>query len=135
MKSQIMRLNYTENTMLRNSGVAVLVIAMLGFTQCASATDEFSSFWEGFKTAVKKRDKEALARMTQLPFYYDSKNLQKAQFIAKLDEILPGKLSNCFSKEKPVKDKDSYSAFCGEQIYVFSKVNGKYLFTDIGVND
>jgi hypothetical protein len=31
--------------------------------------------------------------------------------------------------------RDSYSVFCGEEIFGFEKVNGEYRFTDIGMND
>jgi hypothetical protein len=41
----------------------------------------------------------------------------------------------CFQKEKPIADKDCKEVFCGEAIYVFEKVKGNYLFTDLGVND
>lgn len=101
----------------------------------ALADDSFAPFWTQFKTALKKRDKEAIASMTKLPFFYNNKNLNRSQFISKFDEILPRRLSTCFNKEKPVSDQGAYSAFCGEQIYVFSKCNGKFMFTDIGVND
>lgn len=115
--------------------LSLLLVAFLGLFQTAIATDDFQSFWTQFKAAIKKRDKAALASMTKLPFMFDSKNLEKAQFIAKIDVILPAKLAKCFEKEKPVADNGEYSAFCGEQIYIFSKVNGKFMFTDIGVND
>lgn len=115
--------------------LSLMLVAFLGLFQTAKAADDFQPFWTQFKAAIKKRDKAALASMTKLPFYFDSKNLQKTQFIAKIDEILPAKLAKCFEKDKPVADAQEYSAFCGEQIYVFSKVNGKYMFTDIGVND
>lgn len=115
--------------------VSVLLVTLLGFAPATPADEDFAGFWTRFKVALKKRDKAAIVAMTKLPFLYDSKNLQKAQFVAKIDEILPAKLSACFAKEKPVADKDAYSVFCGEQIYVFSKSNGRYLFSDIGVND
>lgn len=120
--------------------LALLLIASLfGVLQPQpglAADDSFTPFWTQFKTALKKRDKEALATMTKLPFMFDSKNLNKAQFIAKVDVILPGSLSTCFAKEKPVLDKEGqYFVFCGEQIYIFNKINGKFLFTEIGVND
>lgn len=117
----------------------LLVGSFFGFgvlqPRIALADDGFAPFWTQFKTALKKRDKEAIASMTHLPFLYNSKELNKSQFLAKFDEILPRKLSTCFSKEKPVGDQGAYSVFCGEQIYVFSKFNGKFKFTDIGVND
>lgn len=115
--------------------LSLLLVALFGLTQSSMAADDFPKFWTQFKAAIKKRDKNALASMTKLPFLFDSKNLEKTQFIAKVDQILPAKLATCLEKEKPVLDNGSYSAFCGEQIYIFSKVNGKYLFTDIGVND
>lgn len=114
---------------------SLALLLALGIFVPADAADDFQTFWGKFKVAIKKRDKAALAAMTKLPFYYDSKQLGKEKFVAKLDEILPARLSKCFEKEKPVADNGSYSAFCGEEIYVFSKVNGQYLFTDIGVND
>lgn len=115
--------------------LSALLVSLLGLAQPALAADGFTNFWTQFKAALTKRDKSALASMTKLPFLYNSKNLQKSQFIAMIDEILPAKLSKCFVKEKPQFDKGSYFAFCGEQIFIFSKVEGKYLFTEIGVND
>jgi len=101
---------------------------------CAAA-ENFDAFYARFKSAMIKRDKSAVASMTKLPFLFDSKNLGKQQFITKFEQIFPKDTANCFKREKPVADRDSYSVFCGETIYVFSKVNGNYLFTDIGVND
>lgn len=118
--------------------LALALVASLGIFQASpsrGADDGFAPFWTQFKAALKKRDKEAVASMTKLPFLFNSTNLNRKQFIAKFDQILPNKLSTCFAKEKPVADQGYYSAFCGEQIYVFSKVKDKFMFTDIGVND
>ena len=45
------------------------------------------------------------------------------------------KVKKCFATAKPVLDRDSYFVFCGEEIFVFGKVNGAYKFTSIGMND
>ena len=104
----------------------------------ATAKDaDFDAFWTKFSAAVKSNDKEAIASMTRLP-YQDlkaDKTLDKKAFIAVSDKIFPKKTRACLVKQKPVKDKQSYCAFCGEDIFIFEKVNGKYLFTEIGVND
>jgi hypothetical protein len=98
----------------------------------------FTAFWVQFRTAVAKNDKEAIAEMTKLPFVYGtSKPLSKADFIKECSALFDQKTRKCFSKAKPIKedDRDSYSVFCGEEIFVFAKVNGEYRFTDIGMND
>jgi hypothetical protein len=101
-------------------------------------TRSFAAFWVEFKTAVANDDREAIAKMTKLPFVYGtSKPLSKADFIKECAELFNQKTRRCFSKAKPVKDdgRDSYSVFCGEEIFSFEKVNGEYRFTDVGMND
>lgn len=46
-------------------------------------------------------------------------------------------MRKCFATARPVKepDRDSYSAFCGDEIFTFEKVNGAHKFTEIGGND
>jgi len=119
---------------IRHSVVCVLVC--FAFVAAAEARS-FAAFWDQFKTAVAKNHKEAIAEMTKLPFPYGSKQLSKADFIKECGELFNQKTRRCFSKAKPIKehDRDSYSVFCGEEIFVFEKVNGEYRFTDIGMND
>lgn len=105
-------------------------------TPCAFGADSsFTAFWTKFKAAVAKRDKVAVAAMTKLPYLLDSKNLNKQQFIAKYDLLFPKGTATCFGKQKPVKDRESYFVFCGEQIYIFNQEKGQWLFAEIGVND
>jgi hypothetical protein len=119
---------------IRHSVVCFLVcFAFVGAAEAGS----FAEFWVQFKTAVAKDDKEAIAEMTKLPFPTGSKPWSKAEFIKECGKLFDQKTRRCFSKAKPIKeeDRDSYSVFCGEEIFVFSKVNGEYRFTDIGMND
>jgi len=97
----------------------------------------FAAFWVQFKAAVAKKDNEAIAAMTKIPFPYGTTKLSKADFIKQCGELFGKKTQRCFSKAKPVKEdnRDSYSVFCGEDIFSFEKVNGEYRFTDIGIND
>ncbi|MDP3509269.1 MAG: hypothetical protein Q8T09_14950 [Candidatus Melainabacteria bacterium] len=113
-----------------------LIVALVCSLSAASAKDAaFDTFWSDFKSALTKNDKEAISSLTSLPFEsYDGK-LNKTQFIKYCDKLFSKKTRACLVKQKPVADKNSYSAFCGEEIFVFEKVKGKYLFTNITPND
>lgn len=99
------------------------------------ADASFDAFWAKFKAAVATKDKAAVASMTKLPYAMESKQLNSAQFIANYDQVFPKATMKCFAKAKPVADKDNYFVFCGESIYCFNKVQGKWMFTEIGAND
>jgi len=96
---------------------------------------EFDAFWTKFKTALQKNDKEAIASMTRFPYQTFDKPLDRKTFLATCDKIFSKKKRDCLVKQTPVKDKASYFAFCDDDIYIFEKVKGSYLFTEIGVND
>jgi hypothetical protein len=88
-----------------------------------------------FKAAVARNDKASVADMTKLPFMLDSKEVDRAGFIKQYSSLFTPKIRRCFASAKPSRDQDSMEIFCGEQIFLFAKVNGVYKFTDIGVND
>jgi hypothetical protein len=101
-----------------------------------SAPDkEFDAFWTKFKAALQKNDKNAVADMTKLPYLFDSKNLNRQQFIQQYPKLFPASTRKCLQSGKPVKDKDCYMVFCGEEIFIFAKSGKNYAFTEIGVND
>lgn len=116
--------------------LAAALVMCAAFASPAFAADAtFDAFYAKFKTAVIKNDKQTVASLTKFPYLYDSKNLNKQQFVAKYNSLFPKGTVACFKKEKPIVDKDIHEVFCGEAIYIFEKVNGKWLFTEIGVND
>ncbi|MBI5848931.1 MAG: hypothetical protein HZB31_13485 [Nitrospirae bacterium] len=118
----------------------------------------FATFWAQFKTAVANNDKEAVVAMTKFPFLR-GEELTRDAFIRKYNKIFDRKLQRCLAKEKPVndyqgyldavkltkkhsaplpepqQDRGSYSVFCGEEILLFEKIEGRYLFTGTGAND
>ncbi len=121
-------------------------------------SNPFASFWAEFRAAVAKNDKEAVASMTRFPFLR-GEELTKDAFIRKYNKIFGRKLQKCIAKEKPVndyqeylaavklakkhsaplpqpqQDTGSYSVFCGEEILLFEKIEGRYIFTGTGAND
>lgn len=95
----------------------------------------FNAFWIKFKAAVARNDKGGVADMTQLPFMLDSKDLDRAGFIKQYSSLFTPRMRRCFARAKPTRDQDAFEIFCGQQIFLFGKVNGVYKFTEIGVND
>ena len=114
-----------------------LLVAMTPIKGAGIKDESFAPFWAQFKTAVASKNKEAIAAMTKFPFEYLSDSLTKADFMKKCDAIFSAKVQRCLRDAKPVKadDRDSYSVFCGQTIFVFEKGNGGYQFTDVGEND
>jgi len=116
-----------------------LVVGMTPIKGAGIKEDDksFAPFWAQFKTAVANKNKEAIATMTKFPFAYGGSNVTKADFIKKYDAIFSAKVQRCFRDAKPVKadDRESYSVFCGQTIFVFEKGKGGYQFTDVAEND
>ena len=119
--------------------IALMLLVLIKPLHSAEIKPEagsFATFWTQFKTAVANKNKEAIAGMTKFPFTY-GEQLTRAQFIKQFDVIFNAKVRKCFQNAKPEKDtnRDSYTVFCGEDIFTFAKENGEYRFTDVGVND
>jgi hypothetical protein len=104
-------------------------------SRSAKLDPEFNAFWIKFKAAVARNDKPAVADMTNLPFMIDGKDLDRAGFIKQYSSLFTLKMRRCFARARPSRDQDSMEIFCGEQIFLFAKVDGVYRFTEIGVND
>ena len=96
---------------------------------------QFTTFWVKFKAAVARNDKTAVTDMTKLPFMLDSKDVDRAGFIRRYSSLFTPKIRRCFTRARPTRDQEMMEIFCGEQIFLFAKVDGVYKFTEIGVND
>lgn len=102
---------------------------------------EFDGFIAGFRKALKANDSAAVAGMTRLPFMGDKSYSTAAQFQAKAyPEFLPARDRACIQRKKALYDRDgenndSYSIFCDERIFTFTKTPAGFLFTDVDVND
>ena len=122
--------------------LGVLAMLLLGALPQARAQNRsaridpaFNAFWIKFKAAVARSDKAGVADMTKLPFWLDGKDRDRAAFIKRYTSLFAPRVRRCFARAKPTKDGDVYESFCGEQIFLFAKVEGVYKFTEIGVND
>jgi hypothetical protein len=104
-------------------------------SRIARIDPEFNAFWIKFKAAVARNDKPAVADMTRLPFMLDARALDRAGFIKRYSSLFTPKVRRCFARARPSRDQDAMEIFCGEQIFLFARVDGVYKFTEIGVND
>ena len=119
--------------------IALILLVLINPVFSAEVKSEgqsFAPFWTQFKAAVANKNKEAIAGMTKFPFNYHDQ-LTRADFMKQFDVIFNAKVRKCFRSAKPEKDtnRESYTVFCGEDIFTFAKEGGEYRFTDVGVND
>ena len=93
----------------------VLAACVLGATQ-PSKSDSQDAFWDKFKAAVAKGDKQAVFGMTQLPLdmgYAQSRIRTRAQFMKKYNYVFAGEVNatKCFETAKPQVDKGKSKEF------------------------
>lgn len=121
-------------------GISLTLVLWLGLPSVAGAAQDadahrFGVFWQQFSRAVVEDQRERVADLTQLPFLLDGSEHDRSAFLREYPTLFTPAMRRCFKKITPVHDLDGYSVVCGEQIFVFGLVNGRYRFTEIGVND
>ena len=121
-------------------GIGLTLLLCLGLPNVTRAAPDadahmFGVFWKQFSQAVIKDQRETVADLTQLPFLLDGIEHDRSAFLREYPTLFTPVMRRCFKKITPVHDLDGYSIVCGEQIFVFGLVNGRYRFTEIGVND
>ena len=87
-----------------------------GSNRQPSKDPAMNAFWEKFKAAVTKGDKQAVFGMTQLPLdmgYAQSRIRTRAQFMKKYNYVFAGEVnaSKCFETAKPPVDKGKSKEF------------------------
>ena len=91
----------------------VLPVASSSFSQ---RDDSFPSFWRKFKTAVIKRDRKAVARLSKFPIAV-SMGIPKIQDSAELSlrfsELFDRQTNaaQCFASKEPIPDTESPNLF------------------------
>jgi hypothetical protein len=119
------------------AGLGIALSLVLAVPALAAPADGFTAFWPTFAAASAKDDAKALASMVTLGPGLGDNGGSFAKFHAR---NLGPAARRCLAKAKPVRDVDpqgavSYSAFCGEVIYVFSKAGGVWKLAALGAND
>jgi len=116
----------------------LLALSLAGSrSQSQQKPETFASFWKEFTGALAKNDKEAIVSLTQLPFYFENKNQDRAGFLKIYPQVFTRSIRRCMATAKPLRNPsdNSYDVFCGELIFSFGKVGGKFKFLAYGPND
>jgi len=120
------------------SKLAILALATaITAPAIAAPADGFASFWPTFAAAAAKDDTKALATMIVLgPGLGDN----IATFAKAHAAYLGPEARRCLAKAKPDRQVDpegtlSYSAYCGQVIYGFTKSGGAWKLTDLSPDD
>jgi hypothetical protein len=130
--------------MIKNSRAfvfAVILVGTLGVpfveaqTRRPKTDPAFTAFWVKFKDAVAENDRQRVADMTKLPFMIESIDRDRAAFLKEYPKLFTQRMRRCIARAKPLMEQDYYEIFCGEQIFLFAKVDGVWKFVEIGAND
>ena len=102
---------------------------------------EFASFIASFRAALKSNDAKAVASLTKMPFLSHTDMYDAVAFKNKVyKKEFTAKIRTCIERSKALYDRapdksESYSIFCGEEIFTFTRTPEGFLLTEIGVND
>lgn len=109
-------------------------------TASPALQQEFDVFIERFRAALKTNDASGVSGLTKFPFGADP-SVDAAQFRAKTYAgIFNAKNRACIQRGKGIYSRDglnndNFFIFCGNDIFVFTKTQAGFLFTEIGEND
>lgn len=111
----------TGSSLMKRLSIFFVFILLVGSVAGGAATPTsadtpMTAFWEKFKAAVTKGDKQAVFAMSQLPIemgYGQSSIRTHAQFIKKYNYIFAGEVNavKCFETAKPQVDKGKTKEF------------------------
>ena len=125
-----------------------LVLLLAGTSVAAGSAqvaNTFETFWESFKTAVSKRDTEAIARLSRFPIgmsYGIPAVRHKVQLAKRYRQVFneQSDAAACFSKAKPEVDANNpkhYSVACPDAagnevvVYHFEQTRTGWKFTGL----
>jgi hypothetical protein len=97
----------------RQFAIVSLIVLAITFANAQTPTKQetFASFWQTFKAAISRNDKQAVASMTKLPFLYDSQERDRAGFLKIYDELFTRKIRRCLATAKPTREGQNYDVF------------------------
>ncbi|WP_315833548.1 hypothetical protein [Bradyrhizobium prioriisuperbiae] len=107
----------------------------------AEVQKEFAAFIDKFRAALKANDLEAVVNLSKMPFLSHTDEYSAEAFRTKVyKREFTARTRACIQSKKATYDHspdntESYSIFCGDEIFMFTKMPAGFLFTEIGVND
>jgi hypothetical protein len=111
---------FEETSMNKIFAVFTILVALTIEVGAANFFEtDFKTFWQKFKTAVEKKDKNAVVEMSRFPVsmpYGAASVKTKAALAKRFAEIFDGEANaeKCFATEKPAKaSAKKYEIACG----------------------
>ncbi len=106
----------------------------------AALQKEYDGFIAEFRAAMKANDASAVTKLTKFPFYWNE--MRDAAYFEKsiYAKVFTSKTRRCLANAKGVYARDptgsdTFTHFCGEQLFLFAKTPQGFRFSEVGVND
>lgn len=102
---------------------------------------EFRQYLTSFRQALRANDAGGVAALTRLPMYYDDAPRDRAYFESRIyRQLFTARNRTCLQTARPVYQRDgegshTFSMFCGQMYFLFTKTADGFRFTDNGPND
>lgn len=106
----------------------------------ADIQKDYDAFIARFRLALKANDADAVTQMTKLPFYWGEMR-DAAEFRKNLyGKIFTASIRKCLARGKGAYSRapngeDSFTLFCGEDLFLFTRTPDGFRFAEVGVND
>ncbi len=116
--------------------IVIGVAAGMAASSVRAADDGFDAFWKKFVAAIKNDDADSVKALTKFPISYDGEDRGANDFAVVWDGWFTEESRDCLSTETPAPDGDDYYVvFCGDLIFGFADVDGKWRFDGVTAND
>lgn len=101
---------------------------------------DYDQFIVKFRDALKANDGNAVTDMTAFPFYWN--DMRDAAYFRKnlYGKIFTPKVRDCLARGKGVYDRspqgqESFTLFCGQSLFLFTRTPAGFRFAETGAND
>lgn len=81
-----------------------LALCLLMLVALPVQADDVDAFLGRFRSALMARDAAAIADLTQLPFLYEGRRLDRAAFIRAVPALFDARLSRCLAQARPLTE-------------------------------
>jgi hypothetical protein len=109
--------------------LAASIVLLGASVSFAGELSSFPVFWNAYREYVVKQNREMVANLTHLPFYFGA-SLDRGKFLKAYPQIFGPKIQKCFQEAKPTADGEFFMVFCSPLSFRFGKVEGHWLLLE-----
>lgn len=89
-----------------------LALCLLMLVALPVQADDVDVFLARFRSALVARDAAVIADLTQLPFLYEGRRLDRAAFIRAVPVLFDARLSRCLAQARPLTEGQDRLLHC-----------------------